>query len=69
VFIPSHYRNDKIAELVSFMKAHPFAIVSCNGKQIPLVTHLPFVIAEREKIAHSFSGSELAEWMSKQKTK
>ena len=46
MYIPSHFRNDNQAELLSFMKAHPFALICSNGSTIPLATHLPFTVRE-----------------------
>jgi transcriptional regulator len=46
MYIPPYFRNKNTAELLSFMKAHPFAVLCSNGETVPTVTHLPFVFRE-----------------------
>lgn len=46
MYIPPHFRNDDHHEQLAFMKAYPFAVFTCNGETLPLVTHLPFVLRE-----------------------
>lgn len=48
MYIPPHYRNTDMQELLAFMRAHPFAIITSNGENTPLATHLPFVIEEAD---------------------
>jgi transcriptional regulator len=72
MYIPPYYREEDHEKLIAFMKAHNFAnLVSCC-ENIPIATHLPFVIEEREEklflVSHmakanpqwqSFSGNDL----------
>jgi transcriptional regulator len=46
MYIPPHYRNSNHNDLLAFMKAHPFALLTSNGAKIPLATHLPFIVKE-----------------------
>jgi len=48
MYIPPYYREEDGQKLIEFMQAHNFAnLVSCAGN-VPIATHLPFVIEQRE---------------------
>lgn len=47
MYIPPHYRNADADELLAFISAFPFAVVTCNGPGVPLVSHLP-VLPEQQ---------------------
>ena len=49
MYIPPYYRNENPDELLSFVSAHPFAVICNNGQDIPVATHLPFIIRKEEK--------------------
>jgi transcriptional regulator len=44
MYIPSYFRNENFDELFAFMQAHSFAVFTCNGEGVPLITHLPFTV-------------------------
>jgi transcriptional regulator len=48
MYIPPYFRNENTDELLAFMKAHPLAVICCNGEKIPSATHLPFTISVYE---------------------
>lgn len=49
MYIPSYYLNANQDELLAFAGAHPFAVICSNGADVPLATHLPFIIRKEEK--------------------
>ena len=61
MYIPPHFRIEDHREIISFIKAHPFAIFCSNGEKIPFATHLPFVIEEQNEkvilISHFSAGN------------
>jgi transcriptional regulator len=48
MYIPPYYHNQNEEELLAFMQAHPFALITSNGASVPWATHLPFVIEKHE---------------------
>jgi transcriptional regulator len=49
MYIPPYYRNTDHETLLAFANAHPFAVICSNGPEIPLATHLPFIIRKEEE--------------------
>jgi transcriptional regulator len=49
MYIPPYYREKDHQILVSFMKAHNFANLVSVADNIPIATHLPFVLEERDE--------------------
>ena len=41
MYIPEHFKMNDIAEIRTFVIAHPFGALLTNGRQVPQVTHLP----------------------------
>jgi transcriptional regulator len=41
MYIPAHFNMEDIAEIRTFLKAHPFGMLLSNGSQVPDVTHVP----------------------------
>jgi transcriptional regulator len=51
MYIPPYYREEDEGKLLSFMQAHNFANLVSSVNNLPMATHLPFVIEKRnEKI-------------------
>lgn len=48
MYIPKHFKQNDRKKSIDFMNAYNFAIVVSAKDGIPLATHLPFVIEERE---------------------
>ncbi|MGL4596253.1 MAG: FMN-binding negative transcriptional regulator [Bacteroidia bacterium] len=48
MYIPPYFRNENFDELFAFMQANAFAIFTCNGKDVPLITHLPFLVEKTD---------------------
>lgn len=72
MYIPPYYREEDGQKLIGFMLAHNFANLISSSNNVPVATHLPFVIEQRDEkiflISHmaranpqwqSFRGSEL----------
>ncbi|MDF2438036.1 MAG: FMN-binding negative transcriptional regulator [Bacteroidota bacterium] len=49
MYIPSYYREEDEPKLLDFMRAHNFANLVSSVNNVPLATHLPFVIEKREE--------------------
>ncbi len=47
MYIPKHFEQKDHQKSIAFMHAYNFAIVVSAQNEIPLATHLPFVIEER----------------------
>jgi transcriptional regulator len=41
MYIPAHFNMEDIAEIRTFLKAHPFGMLLSNGSHVPDVTHVP----------------------------
>ena len=41
MYIPEHFNMEDIAEIRTFLKAHPFGMLLSNGSHVPDVTHVP----------------------------
>jgi len=48
MYIPKHYLAEDQAEIVDFIKTYSFATIVTNIEGIPVATHLPFHISERD---------------------
>ena len=48
MYIPPYYREDDKTKLFDFMQKHNFATLINSLNNLPIATHLPFVIEERE---------------------
>lgn len=48
MYIPKHFEQNNHQKSIAFMRAYNFAIVVSVKNNIPIATHLPFVIEERE---------------------
>lgn len=46
MYIPTHYREDDLKEIIAFIKKYNFATIISASENIPLATHLPFVVKE-----------------------
>jgi len=49
MYIPPYYREEDREKLIAFMKAHNFANLVSVANNVPIATHLPFVIEERDE--------------------
>jgi transcriptional regulator len=49
MYIPPYFREEDKEKLISFMQAHNFANLVSSANNVPIATHLPFVIEEREE--------------------
>ena len=48
MYIPKHFSEEDISQVLSFMKEFSFATIVSMQDSVPVATHLPFVIEERE---------------------
>lgn len=48
MYIPKEFEQNDQKKSIAFMQAYNFAIVISIKKDIPIATHLPFIIEERE---------------------
>ncbi len=48
MYIPKHFKQNDRKKSIAFMNAYNFGIVVSAKDELPLATHLPFVIEERE---------------------
>lgn len=44
MYIPSYFKENNTDELIEFIKAHNFATLISISNNVPIATHLPFVI-------------------------
>ena len=62
MYIPKHFEQNDREKSIAFMRAYNFAIVVSVKDEIPIATHLPFVIEERENkivlISHMSKANE-----------
>ncbi len=62
MYIPKHFKQNDRKKSIAFMNAYNFAIVVSAKDELPLATHLPFVIEERENeivlVAHMSKANE-----------
>ncbi|MCC6583771.1 MAG: FMN-binding negative transcriptional regulator [Chitinophagales bacterium] len=62
MYIPKHFKQNDRKKSIAFMNAYNFAIVISAKNELPLATHLPFVIEERENeivlISHMSKANE-----------
>ncbi|HNY53994.1 MAG TPA: FMN-binding negative transcriptional regulator [Chitinophagales bacterium] len=62
MYIPKHFKQNDRKKSIAFMNAYNFAIVVSAKDELPLATHLPFVIEERENeivlISHMSKANE-----------
>lgn len=49
MYIPKHFEQNDLRKSIAFMNAYNFAIVVSAKDGVPLATHLPFIIEERDK--------------------
>src|SRR6218665_543935 len=47
MYIPPYYREEDKNKLTGFMLAHNFANLISSNNNVPVATHLPFVIEQR----------------------
>lgn len=45
MYIPSYYKEDDFEKLLAFITHHSFATLINNTENLPIATHLPFVIS------------------------
>ncbi|KIC89089.1 FMN-binding negative transcriptional regulator [Flavihumibacter sp. ZG627] len=48
MYIPKHFSEEDLSKILSFMKEFSFATIVSMQDSIPVATHLPFVLEERE---------------------
>ncbi|MGN6416564.1 MAG: FMN-binding negative transcriptional regulator [Pseudobacter sp.] len=48
MYIPTLFRWDEAADKISFMQQYSFATIITGKGNIPVATHLPFVVEQRE---------------------
>lgn len=48
MYIPKHFKGEGREEAIAFMRRFNFASLITAVKEVPMATHLPFVIIERE---------------------
>ncbi len=62
MYIPKHFEQKDRKKSIAFMNAYNFAIVISVKENIPIATHLPFVVEERENeivlISHMSKANE-----------
>ncbi|MDB5227369.1 MAG: FMN-binding negative transcriptional regulator [Bacteroidota bacterium] len=62
MYIPKHFEQNDHKKSIAFMQAYNFAVVVSIKENIPIATHLPFIIEERNKdlvlIAHLSRANE-----------
>lgn len=62
MYIPKHFEQNDREKSIAFMRAYNFAIVVSVKDGLPIATHLPFVIEERENeivlISHMSKANE-----------
>ena len=70
MYIPKHYKAEDQKEVVTFMKRFNFATIISTKEGLPIATHLPFIISEKdEKIIVTSHFSKANEhWKSIEKT-
>jgi transcriptional regulator len=50
MYIPQHFRNTDIEELIAFIRSNSFGALISNGAELPYITHLPFAIETTEPL-------------------
>ncbi|MBL6751270.1 MAG: FMN-binding negative transcriptional regulator [Nevskia sp.] len=50
MYVPAHNRNDDRAELIGFMRHYNFAALVTAEGGVPVATHLPFLVEERDGV-------------------
>ena len=62
MYIPKHFEQNDREKNIAFMRAYNFAIVVSVKGELPIATHLPFVIEERDSelvlISHMSKANE-----------
>ena len=54
MYIPAHFNMEDTAEILTFLKAHPFGMLLLNGSQVPDETHLPLqLMTDDEEMTQS----------------
>ncbi len=48
MYIPKHYKEEDMVQLVAFMNQYPFALLISQLDGKPFATHLPFIIEKNE---------------------
>ena len=48
MYIPPHYKNENKAETIAFIKRFNFGAIITAVDNVPIATHLPFVISEKD---------------------
>lgn len=49
MYIPNHYLNTDKTEIIAFMRKYSFATIITVKDTIPIATHLPFTVAEKDE--------------------
>ena len=49
MYIPNHYLNTDKAEIITFMCKYSFATIITVKDNVPIATHLPFIVVEKDK--------------------
>ena len=60
MYIPKHFSETNSSKLIAFMKQYNFGIVVNTKNNIPLATHLPFIIEQRDEKVFLLSHMALA---------
>lgn len=67
MFVPDIFKFDEKADKIAFMKEYSFAAIITVKDNIPIATHLPFVIEEREDklilVSHFAIANEQAKYI------
>ncbi|MEO6520304.1 MAG: FMN-binding negative transcriptional regulator [Mucilaginibacter sp.] len=48
MYIPKHFVNTNQAEIIAFMQKYSFGTIITSSDNLPMATHIPFVIEERD---------------------
>ncbi len=49
MYIPKYFEQNEVEKSIAFMRAYNFSIIVSSEDGIPVATHLPFVIEDRNK--------------------
>ncbi|RKR82773.1 PaiB family negative transcriptional regulator [Mucilaginibacter gracilis] len=48
MYIPKHFANNDTGEIVAFMQKYSFGSIVTSANNLPVATHLPFIIEQRD---------------------
>lgn len=48
MYIPKHFANTNEAEIIAFMQQYSFGTMVTSTNNLPLATHIPFIVEQRE---------------------